>query len=199
MRRDKGVCYVTYGEAAEHEYRASLDSLKEWHPELLPAAVRTERLPGHSDTQAARWAKVNLDQWSPYERTLYLDSDTRVFGSLSVGFELLSDGFDFVITPSAAQGDDLLWHVSEDERAVTLEETGLPLQLQAGVFWFAKNERTRQLFECWQSEWLRWSGEDQGALLRALYRCPVRVALLGRPFNGGAVVSHQCGRCRRKN
>ncbi len=190
---------MVYGDLAERESQQSIASLVERHPELKPVAVQNARQPGRTDAQAARWAKVTLDQWSPYEHTLYVDADTRIHGNLSVGFDLLSDGWDMVITPSAAQGEDLLWHVSDDERAATLAETGDPLQLQAGVFWFSKNERTARLFAEWRSQWGRWSGEDQGALLRALYRSPVKLALLGRPFNGGAVVAHRVGACRRRN
>jgi len=39
------------------------------------------------------------------------------------------------------------------------------------------------LFELWSKEWERWKDKDQGAFLRALYKHPVNLAVLGWPFN----------------
>ena len=100
------------------------------------------------------------------------------------------------MVPSGNQGTDLLWHVDEEEREATLDEVLNPLQLQAGVFWFKRNERTELLFTEWRKEWLRWKGQDQAAFLRALARAPVRMWILGFPFNGGAVIAHLFGRTR---
>jgi hypothetical protein len=145
----------------------------------------------------ARRAKVRLDELSPFELTLYLDADTRAQGDLAAGFEMLEDGWDLVICASEHQGEECMWHVGEGERRATLEELGYePMQLQAGMFFFRKSEGMRRLFEAWREEWGRWMDQDQAALLRALARAPMRTWILGRPWNGGAVVQHLYGRCR---
>lgn len=191
----KGVCYVAIGEQAEQEAHYSREALRKggaWDVKVL-----AEQPEGMTPAQASRWNKTHLDLLSPFEDTLYLDADTRPHGDLSAGFEILSDGWDMVMCPSTQQGDDWLWHVSAIERDATRREAGDLLQLQAGVFFFRKNERTLKLFETWRSEWQRWQGEDQGAFLRALAGSPVRLWLLGQPWNGGAVISHRFGACRR--
>lgn len=195
MHDKRGVVYVAIGEAAQEEAGRSIHTLME--RSALPVAVIENAPEGLDPAQGARWAKANLDQLSHFEETLYIDADTRVRGAVDAGFEILASGFDLVLTPSQGQGDDCLWHLSEPERAATLEETPEPLQLQAGVFWFVKNARTRRLFAAWRAEWLRWKGEDQGALLRALAFAPVKIWLLGRPWNGGAVIEHRYGTIRR--
>jgi len=49
-----------------------------------------------------------------------------------------------------------------------------------------------------RAEWLRFRDQDQAALLRALAIAPVRAWLVGHPWNGGALVDHRFGACRRK-
>ena len=170
----------------------------------LPVHIRRERPPEAlvwTDAQQARWAKVTLPEWTPYDWTLYLDADTRLFAEIGAVFEMLADGWELVICPSSHQADDLLWHVCDDERAVTLAEFGCPdvLQLQGGMFTFRQCEPVCAFFAAWRDEWRRWTGEDQAALLRAFRRAPVRLHLLGPPFNGGAVVSHRWGAVREKS
>ena len=199
-----GVVYVAYGRKARQEARLSAESLYRVHPSW-PVAVVTEgdpvgwapSIPWVDLGTPGRWAKVNLDKLSPFEPTLFLDADTRVYDSLEVGFRLLGYGWDMVMVPSIPQGGDLLGHCTEQERNATLAETSIdPLQLNTGVIWFTKSPRVALLFREWRKEWERWKDKDQGALLRALERNTAYIALLGRPFNGGAVVGHRFGACR---
>jgi len=150
------------------------------------------------DDAGARWAKVNLYDLTPFDHTLYMDADTRVMdGSIMVGFEMLADGWELVLTHSERQGHDWLWKVSESERCVTEAMLGEKLvSLQAGVMWFRKCAMVEQLFGEWREEWGIYREQDQAALLRALFKTPVRAYLLGRPFNGGSVVKHLFGRAR---
>ncbi len=195
--------YIAYGDAARKEARLSIKSLRQ-HNQRKVMVVSDKRLgigkfhkldagPG----TPGRWAKVNLDGLG-FDQACYLDADTRVYDSLQGGFDILNAGWDMVIVPSTQQDDGLLHHVSEVEREATFSELGTSdvLQLQGGAFWFRRNERMAALFEAWREEWLRWKDQDQAALLRALNRAPVKLWLLGRPFNGGAVVGHRFGMAR---
>lgn len=198
-----GVLYAAYGDKARLEARLSVESLSRFHPEW-PVSVIGDREVGWAPFiewpdlgTPGRWAKVNLDQLSPWQYTLFLDADTRVYNRLIVGFSLLDHGWDMVMVPSLPQGGDMLGHCTDEERAYTLATVGLdPLQLNTGVIWFRKSKRVRALFAVWRAEWMRFRDKDQGALLRALEKRKAHVALLGRPFNGGAVVGHRFGACR---
>lgn len=200
----KGVLYVAYGTNARREARLSAESLTRVHPRW-PVCVITEGDDvGWAPTiqwpdigTPGRWAKVNLDLLSPWDQTLFLDADTRIYDRLAAGFAYLDRGWEMVIVPSIPQGGDLLGHCSEAERSATILETRIdPLQLNTGVIWFRKSYRVKLLFTAWRDEWMRWKDKDQGALLRALERRTARIALLGRPFNGGAVVAHRFGMAR---
>ena len=198
-----GVVYVAYGANALKEARLSAESLARVHREW-PVTVISDHEVGWAPSiewenrgTPGRWAKVNLDQLSPFEDTLFLDADTRVYGDLWIGFNLLERGWDMVMVPSKPQEQYILEHLTDWERMTTLTECRIePLQLNTGVIWFGKTNRVKLLFRQWRLEWERFQDKDQGALLRALERYKPRIALLGRPFNGGAVVGHRFGAAR---
>ena len=75
----------------------------------------------------------------------------------------------------------------------------MALGLQGGMFLFRKTTAMRHFFAVWRKEWKRFRQYDQGALLRALYQCPLRIWLLGRPWNGGidkSIIWHRYGTAR---
>lgn len=193
--------YVVYGHKAHAEATQSIASLQRCHnwPVLVvgdqPVAGAEHRGFENRGTPG-RWAKVNLDKLTPWKWTLFLDADTRIRGDLSIGFRLLAAGYDLVMVPSRSQRNKGLQHLGREERRMTLDELPLdPLQLNTGVMWFGPG--IGSLFEIWREEWERWQDKDQGALLRALNRHPVAVALLGWPYNDlrGDVVEHRFGAC----
>lgn len=196
MSLSRGVVYIAIGAKAKAELRYSMIEIRRSNPGLETKVIDAPT-EGMTDMQASRWAKLNMPHLSKFDLTAYLDADTRPQGDLSAGFEMLEDGWDLVIAPSANQGEECLWHVRQDEREELFSRLGfVPLQLQAGVFFFRKTQAVTQLFAAWREEWKRYRDHDQGALLRALYRRPVKTWILGRPWNGGAVVQHLSGRCR---
>lgn len=204
----KGVCYVAYGEAARSECRLSILSLQALHPNLpicvlsdrpLPEADRTitdvQNVPPYT-WGLARWPKLCLNNLSPFPLTCYLDADTRVRENIMAGFEPLEAGWDMAIVPSENQDKEWLWHISEVERDTTASEIGGPewaLQLQGGVWFIRRGAAIDKFFSVWRREWQRFEGQDQGALMRALRIAPIRMWLLGRPWNGGAVIQHRFG------
>ena len=201
MNAQRGVVTIAQGDNARNQAKAAIGMLKRVGFELPVAVIADRPVAGgaqhvyaedQADDPGARWPKVNLDRISPFEHTLYMDADTRAMSAeICVGFELLTDGWELVITPSANQGDDWLWHVGDEEQELTEAEYGARIVvLQGGVFFFRKCEAVTRLFEAWRTEWLRYRDQDQAALLRAMGQAPVKCWLLGRPFNGGSVVKH---------
>lgn len=192
----RGAVFIATNPHSRREAEAAIKALR-MNNELRVATL-ADRIAGLDDMQSSRWLKINMDLFSPFDHTLYMDADTRAFGPLDDGFGMLDDGWDMAIAPSANQGGDCLWHVGEYEAQATFKELGyLPLQLQAGIMFFAKNERTRAFFDRWRYEWRFYCDQDQAALLRALSYVPLKIWLLGRPWNGGALVAHHFGRCRQ--
>lgn len=201
----RGVAYVAYGPAAIAEARASIDSLRQFHD--WPVCVVTgapEQFPDCTTVgfdapgPGARRAKLALYSLLPrdWQSFLYLDADTRVRGNIGAGFDVIADGWELAITASTHQDIGWMWHGGEAERHATLDECGRALQLQGGVWFAARTPNVRAFMGCWLEQWERWTAVDQGALMRALERVPVRVWMLGRDWNGGALVEHLFGRAR---
>lgn len=200
-----GAVWIAFGENAKREAAESMASYRKHNrlPMHRLAKISDKAPEGFTVGQHAHWAKACADRWSPYSNTLMLDADTRVKGDLSVGFEMLWAGWDVVMVPSkppSSRPGQVLWNLSEPERLETLQELGTwrHLMYNTGVMFFRKSPQVRNLFAAWRKEWLRYKQQDQGAFLRALNRCPVRLWILGYPFNslGGAVVDHLFGRAR---
>lgn len=187
----RGVVQIAVGERAAAQQRMSAATI------TLPVTVITNSIDGLTPVQSSRYHKTHLDN-SPYQDTLYMDADTRAKADVTAPFAALAAGWDMCICPSNNQeiGENL-WHVALEEREATYNELGyMPLQLQAGVIYYRKNERTQALFTAWRREWERWRDQDQAALLRAMQQCPVRVWLLGRAYNGGSIINHLFGMAR---
>jgi len=197
-----GVVYVALGKNAQAEAKQSALSLLKHNKYTIKTLEKPLQCSiNMTQEQQAHWAKVNAYWWSPFDLTLMLDADTRVNESLSLGFQILRAGWDVVMVPSVPiRPNAVLWNLSGEEKDITLEELGTwrHVMLNTGVFYFKKTPMTLKLFETWRKEWLRFKDRDQGAFLRALNRNPVKLWLLGYPFNSahGEVVDHLFGRAR---
>jgi lipopolysaccharide biosynthesis glycosyltransferase len=201
------VCTIATGDKAKPQARALLDTVREYMPNV-PQITYTEELATrdlktqYTSAQLSRYAKLTMFDWVDAEYILYLDADTRaVSPAIWEPFAVLDDGWDLAITHSKNQDGDFMCHAKSNDILYTKQALDcIPaLQLQAGVFWIARNSTTRQLFEAWLQEWKVFEDQDQGALLRALQHVQPKIWILGRPFNAHgdcdkeAIVRHYFG------
>lgn len=189
----RGALYVAYGDRAREQARESMDSLHGVAPELPVAVVSDEPLEG-ADHQVlhvemdrgARAQKTRMYSLSPFERTLFLDADTRVLLDPQPGFGLL-EATDVVLSqdPVRIFARQTWPHLNRQEMRATKEATsgGEHLYYNSGVIFFRRSERARALFQGWHQEWTRWGAHDQMALLRALHANPVRMAVVREQWN----------------
>jgi hypothetical protein len=80
MSASRGVLYMKWGSGAEASYQRSIQSLRRFHPEI---PVHTAQLPDN----ATLLEKAQMLDLSPYDQTLFLDTDTIVMDRLDFGFE----------------------------------------------------------------------------------------------------------------
>lgn len=193
---DRCAAFVAIGSKARQELAQAEKSFRKTSDDAI--LVNSNSVDGMTDKQASRCAKVNLLEWTQNtEQIAYMDADTRTYSDIGAAFGALDNGFDLCVCPSKNQGSDAFWHIAEDERFETVREVGyVPLQIQCGVMFVRRDARTEMLFNEWAHEWQRWQNEDQAAFVRALHKAPVRMWLLGYPWNGGAVIGHRFGACR---
>lgn len=120
------------------------------------------------DAFLSRSVKTRLNQLSPYQETLYIDSDMLPLKSISSVWDYL-DQSDMAMVrdrlPTLAQCD----HVAQVEIDYTLKLLpGDTHHFNSGLMVWRNNEATQSLFKRWQDEWLVFQRHDQLALVRAI-------------------------------
>jgi len=183
-----GIVYIVYGNRAKLEFEQSKRTLQnDWPVFVIDETICSDiGKPGRN-------AKTQLATLSPFEHTLFLDVDTRIRGDLSVGFNMLRDGWELVMVPSY---DTNFPKILKPEEWATMKDRQWPRMLNTGVIWFRKTRRISGLFEKWHEEWLQFKDRDQGAFMRALVKNPVQLFLLSKDYNSGEIVEHLFGRAQ---
>lgn len=192
-----GAVIVAYGAPARACAETALKSWKAFMPDYPIALVSDtplgieDKFIFNPDTDiGARSVKTNLYELAPtkWKNVLYLDADTEIVADVSVIFQWLADGFEFLICTNPS----LYASIEKGKRPDNVEElevtktevgTGDFLQMNGGVFAFRRGKRAKALMEAWHSEWQRFGGRDQMALIRALHKNPLRWRLLGNEWN----------------
>lgn len=181
----RGVVYVATSSSLLAEAEHSVASLRRHNPGL-PVMLVTHKPPAAPEL----WDRVRLLESpsfsskdklhmssSPWERTLFLDTDTLVFAPLDEVFELL-DRFDFAAVQTSSG-----YHYKIESLPNTFPE------FNSGVIAFRKSEKLAEFFELWLSLYNTYSSEnakriwDQKSLRMALYQCNLRIACLPPEYN----------------
>jgi hypothetical protein len=166
-----GVIYVATGDRFVAEAEQSLATLRATNPQLPVMLLSGEDAPRKDlwdevqvdpalKSQKNR-AKLCMDR-APWQRCLFLDTDTRVCGDLSDGFALL-DRFDF-----AGQHGYGGHHY---------EVAGVPTsfpEVNSGVLFWRRNGKTKALFARWRE---LYDSLDQSHETRTWDQKSLRVAL----------------------
>jgi hypothetical protein len=128
--------------------------------------------------------KIRNMRRSPFERTIFLDSDTFVIGEIAHLFDLL-DGYDLAV--ALAPGTRGLW---DPEVPAAFSE------FNTGVVAWRAGERTAEFMACWQDTYVAWqrdkpfplAGEprgraDQPAFRRCAWQQRLRIVVLPPEYN----------------
>lgn len=196
----KGVIYVATGERHVAEALVSARSLKTYMPDLPVTLfcnqIMTNELLEHVfPVERHCWdPSVRIDHIgsSPYEHTLFLDTDTYVAGDLAELFSIL-ERFEVALAHSPTRG--------------AYRPDGVPdsfPEFNGGVILFRRSSRVRDLFSRWAAYYARdlerlrrgeinWRARerafyhgdlpDQPTLREALYDSDLRIATLPPEYN----------------
>jgi hypothetical protein len=128
---NRGVLYLYWGDKYDAEMKRSMESLKRYHPEL---PVEVVKLPDKS----TYLDKAAMMDYSPFDSTLFLDTDTTVLDRLDFGFE-------------RAERYGLACCICECPWARRYGEfTGDLIEYNTGVLFFTK-EKAKTLFDEWKT------------------------------------------------
>ena len=188
---------MAFGDPARTCALRMMKSAKKHMPEI-PIALCADRKIGPEDVLikqpdsdiGGRRAKLKAYELSPaeWDSVLYLDADTVVVGDIRFYFQLVEDGWEFVICKDPHLMDTMhsfrrknnLAELNETANKIHTLHT---LQYNGGVWAFGRNARIKRFFTRWLAEWERHAQRDQGALIRAMYTEPLKVYLLGNEWN----------------
>ncbi len=189
MVESRGIIYVATGRRFVDEALVSVRSVKKQMPDISialytdlpeltsapPAGVDTVFLLENATNSCRDKIRPLVD--SPYEKTLFLDTDTYLCEPVYDVFTML-DRFDIAL----AQAPDRYQYNLPD----------LPdcfTELNSGVIAFRKNERVLALLQRWETTFYQMlakdsqSSRDQHSLRDALYRSSVQFFVLPPEYN----------------
>jgi len=221
-----GIYMVAFGEPSRECAKIAIRTIHANMPGVPVALVSDTKL-GSEDIFiqqpdsdiGGRIAKLRAYELAPrqWDYVLYLDADIEVRADVSHYFQLVADGWEFVICKDAHLHDTMKSFErrnNQPEYLETISELGTEdaLQINGGAWAFRRCKPAQQFFKLWLDEWNKHKGRDQGALIRAMYTAPLRVFWLGNEWNtlitlkgeeyppgidGSAGVLHFVGRARR--
>lgn len=214
---NSGMYCVAFGKPSRRCAVRCIESFKK-HSDAPVALASTKPL-GREDVFVerddidigGRLAKLAAYEAAPNWRyVLYLDADTEILGDISFFFKLLADGWEAVICKDMAKYHIARMMIRPDNRAEfeeTMNVIGCEevMQYNGGVFAFRRCPNVERFFKLWNKEWQKYAGRDQGALLRALHKNPVKLLVLGNQWNastryplpGEVVILHHNMEARR--
>ena len=156
MADPAGILYVAIGEQFVHEAIASAESVRRFHQQI-PIALMTDVPPApvprtglftmlrHIDGHAGNrthCVKIDAMRQSPFDSTLFLDTDTRICAPIADLF-ILQDRCDIAM--------------AHTPRRVTFKSnTAIPdwfPEPNSGVVWYANKLRVQMLLESWRMQY----------------------------------------------
>lgn len=174
----KGVIYIATGEDFVREAELSAQSVREYLD--IPLCLMTD-VPELSDAfdeymtiedpQFGFEDKINYFPKTPYDRTLYLDTDILVSGSISDIFEVLEE-FDICAA----------YNHNRTSAEATEVPTAFP-EINTGVVGYRMNEQVRELFDRWKENYTESDPHDQPSFRTALYKSDIQLAPLTPEYN----------------
>ncbi|MFB6187584.1 MAG: putative nucleotide-diphospho-sugar transferase, partial [Halobacteriaceae archaeon] len=176
----QGILYIATGEEYIDQARQSAESVQQYMD--VPIALVTDRPleteifdciievddPDHSFIDKPKY----IDK-TPFDKTIYLDTDISILDDISELFEMLNQ-CDIAVSVDPYEAELRLNQQKEFTRDENQSFTDVPISVpiyQTGVIVFSDNDRTKALFERWleihQSNNIE---SDQTSFRPALYR-----------------------------
>lgn len=192
-RPTNGILYIAIGSEFVEEAKLSAESVRNNMGDI-PITIVTD-----SDVNSALFDKVikakdpkkdfknkiKYIRKSPYERTLFLDTDTYVDDDVSELFDILNR-FDMGMALSPYRSYRGALETEEGELKISNLPDCFP-QYNSGVIVFKSNDRVGKLFDAWKeigySKDEKKNTGDQISFMEATYLSDVRYLTLPREYN----------------
>lgn len=195
-RPSRGFVYVAWGDQFVEEAKRSVAALKK-HMQLPVVLITTQKIADAApfDTVIeARFTGTYRDKimmrLSPFDETIFLDTDITVLSSLGELFQLL-ERFDIAYQPSAPSDH--------------YEIPGVPMHAfyepSAGIVVWKRNAATDKFFDLWETEYEHQERAfgagawDQRSMRSALWKSDARLVQLGADWQ---IMSFEAAVCMNR-
>ena len=148
---ERGVLYIAFGDNFIKEMLFSAESVKKHSPDLhitvfTDRDVVSEFIDKCEIIEVSHLRpKIDYISLTPYEQTLFLDTDTIIDWNIEEMFDLL-DNFDFAGTHDLARKRKKYSAVMPEYRDIPYAFS----EINTGVLVFKKNEKVMNLFKDWR-------------------------------------------------
>ena len=185
-----GILYIAFGKDHIRDLEYSVKTVKKIHPDLSITLFTDSPYDNkHIDHMVLKHMKNSRVKqeylWdSPYDNTLYMDSDTGVVGNILESFNLM-ERFDIAATHDLIRKHDKKSKKYPDYANIP---DGFP-EYAGGVILFRKSDVVKNFFDIWQKNFKIWydlTGEvrDQPSFRVSLWQCrDLHVHTLPPEFN----------------
>jgi len=187
---ENGIVYIAFGNKCIKELRYSVKTIRLTNPNLH-ITLFTDKDPSLDQidnvkiisTHSTRLKQEYLWE-SPYENTLYMDSDTGVVGDIECLFGLM-DRFDIAATQDLIRKDPKKSKPYPDYANIP---DGFP-EYAGGVILFRKSHSVKKFFDIWHKNFANWyklTGivKDQPSFRVSLWQCSeLQIHTLPPEFN----------------
>jgi len=200
---NKGIVYTVYNAVGDQffkELSVSVESFRRFHPDLhitcfsdMEPDKLLQLVPGINkcvqiDCKILR-AKVDVLKHSPYEKTLYLDSDTVFDYHINDIFDML-DEYELVIAHCLARKrEKYSKHIPEYKNIPYAFS-----ELNTGVMGFKKCENTNKLFDLWKKYYRKHYNicpYDQPSFRVSLWESKAKLYILPPEYNARSKQNRQ--------
>ena len=196
MKNDQGVVYVSTGKSYVNMAAMSAKSLKSHCPNL-PVHIFTDCDTTSYDcfdsatkiSTPHRRSKVDCIPETPYQRTLYLDADTRVCENIVPLFDLL-DKFELAIAHDCGRGKHIDKYTGKapaernkpEKYSSQAPEEFMPLN--SGVILFKTTDPVLKFFKAWKNDYYQKGFKaDQLTLRDQLWIHNLKLGILPPEYN----------------
>lgn len=186
----RGILYIATGEQYIQEAIVSARSAREQIPSI-PRAVVTDQdceldmfdeVMRVDDPDHSYRDNVDYIIYSPFDKTIFLDSDTYICKNITEVFTLL-ERFDIAASHDSGRRK----HIYRNDGTEVRAPDSFPMY-NSGVIAFRNSQRTKRLFQNWRTVYNRHeeknnSTTNQPALREALYNTDIAIGTLPPEYN----------------
>lgn len=173
----EGVYYIALGEDHVEEAKVSAESLKDHNPDI-PVAIKTDQEIDSNvfdrvleTSEDFSWKfRISSFKESPFEKTLFLDTDTLILGDLEEVFELL-DQFPLAVAQNSGVTQNNFENISN----------AFP-EFNCGVIAYRTTD-VQDFLEEWIVQYDESHLHDQPSFRKTLYESDIRFSVLPAEYN----------------